>query len=65
MQNTFNRVTSIRKSGSSSITTIPKEVARMLDLDVGDKVEYIVDTDSKVVEITKYDPEKYKNNPSN
>lgn len=65
MQNTFNRVTSVRKSGSSSITTIPKEVARMLDLDVGDKVEYIVDTDSKVVEITKYNPEKYKNNPSN
>lgn len=65
MQNTFNRVTSVRKSGSSSITTIPKEVARMLDLAVRDKVEYIVDTDSKVVEITKYDPEKYKNNPFN
>lgn len=59
MSNRFNRVTSIRKSGSSAITTIPKEVMNMLNLEIGDKVEYVVDTDRKKIELIKNKPKKY------
>ncbi|GAB2324082.1 AbrB family transcriptional regulator [Alkalibacterium sp. m-11] len=38
----------LRKSGNSDITTVPKEVKDALELETGDKIEYIVDTKGTV-----------------
>lgn len=54
----FNRVTTIRKSGSSGITTVPVEIMKLLNLSMGDKIEYRVDKDLQKVTIEKYKSEE-------
>lgn len=56
MMNTIQRTT--RKSGHSIITTLPPDVLKSLEIEVGDKIEYVLKGDK--VEIRKA-PQKDSN----